>query len=33
MEDNHQHYQPPENQVGDLFESCKVDNFQTTQAA
>ena len=33
MEDNHLCNPPPENQVGDLLESCKVDNFQTTQAA
>lgn len=26
MEDNHLSNQPPENQVGDLLESCKVDN-------
>ena len=33
MGDNHQTYQPPTNQVGDVldsFQSNLADNFQTT---
>lgn len=33
MEDNHLSNPPPENQVGDLLESCMADNFQTTLLA
>ena len=33
IRDNHQTYQPPENQVGDLLESCVADNLSNYSSA